>query len=49
LIGGALNDHIGPHAIWIGGLLIGLTSVLGLLLLNGLGWYRQPAPLPSET
>ena len=26
LIGGFLNDHIFPQAIWIGGLLIGLTS-----------------------
>ncbi len=50
LIGGALNDNVGPHAIWIGGLLIGLTSVLGLTLLSGLGWYGQPAaPLPLES
>lgn len=48
LIGGALNDRIGPRAIWIGGLLIGLTSVLGLLLLSGFGWYRQAAPLAAE-
>lgn len=34
LIGGYLNDHISPRAIWIGGLLIGLTSTLGLFLLN---------------
>jgi MFS family permease len=48
LIGGALNDHIGPRAIWVGGLLIGLTSVLGLVVLGGLGWYRQPAGIASE-
>jgi MFS family permease len=48
LIGGALNDQIGPRAIWIGGLLIGLTSVLGLFLLSGLGLYRNPVPLASE-
>ena len=34
LIGGALNDAIAPRAIWIGALTIGLTSVLGLALLN---------------
>jgi len=48
LIGGALNDHIGPRAIWVGGLLIGLASVLGLLLLSGFGWYRQASPLAAE-
>ena len=37
LIGGWLNDHVSPHAIWIGGLIIGLSSALGLLLLA-----RQP-------
>ena len=34
LIGGALNDYLFPQAIWIGGLLIGLTSVLGLTVLK---------------
>ncbi len=34
LIGGYLNDAIAPRAIWVGGLLIGLTSVLGLTLLH---------------
>lgn len=38
LIGGWLNDNISPKSIWIGGLLIGLTSVLGLILLN---WFSQ--------
>jgi len=33
LIGGWLNDLISPQAIWIGGLLIGLTSTLALALL----------------
>ncbi len=41
LIGGAINDNIGPRAIWVGGLLIGLASVLGLLVLGGLGWYGR--------
>jgi MFS family permease len=34
LIGGFLNDNVAPRAIWIGGLLIGLTSTLGLFLLS---------------
>jgi MFS family permease len=34
LIGGFLNDNVAPQAIWIGGLLIGLSSTLGLVLLN---------------
>ena len=34
LIGGFLNDNIAPQAIWVGGLLVGLTSTLGLLLLS---------------
>ena len=36
LIGGYLNDNISPQAIWIGGLLLGLTSTFGLVLLNKL-------------
>jgi MFS family permease len=34
LIGGFLNDNISPRSIWIGGLVIGLTSTLGLFLLS---------------
>jgi MFS family permease len=34
LIGGFLNDAIAPRAIWIGGLVIGLTSVTGLVILS---------------
>ena len=34
LIGGSLNDAIAPRAIWIGGFIIGLTSVTGLILLS---------------
>jgi MFS family permease len=41
LIGGALNDHVGPRSIWVGGFIIGIVSVVGLLTLGGLGWYRQ--------
>ncbi|HEX8990864.1 MAG TPA: MFS transporter, partial [Anaerolineales bacterium] len=48
LIGGAISEHIGPRAIWLGGLAIGLGSALGLILLNGLGWYRQTATRATE-
>lgn len=34
IIGGFLNDNLAPRAIWIGGLLIGLTSTLGIFLLS---------------
>lgn len=36
LIGGYLNDAFFPQAIWIGGLLIGLTSTIGLFALNSM-------------
>jgi len=36
LIGGYLNDNLFPQAIWIGGLLIGLTSAFGLIALNSI-------------
>ena len=42
IIGGFLNDNITPRAIWIGGLLIGLTSALGIFLL-----HRISAPRTS--
>src|SRR5512134_373168 len=34
IIGGFLNDNIAPRAIWTGGLLIGLSSTLGIFLLS---------------
>lgn len=34
MIGGLLNDTIAPRAIWIGGLLFGLTSAIGLFMLS---------------
>jgi MFS family permease len=34
LIGGFLNDSLAPRAIWIGGLLFGLTSTCGLFLFS---------------
>lgn len=36
LIGGFLNDNISPRSIWIGGLVIGLVSTIGLLILSGI-------------
>jgi len=35
VVGGCLNDRISPHAVWYGGLVIGLASTLGLFLLAG--------------
>ena len=40
LIGGFLNDNLFPQAIWIGGLLIGLTSTFGLITLNSITQSR---------
>jgi len=50
LVGGFLNDRISPHAVWYGGLLIGLASTLGLFLLGkSKAQARVPDPLgPSE-
>ena len=36
LIGGWLNDSLAPHAIWVGGLAIGLASALGLFIFSRL-------------
>lgn len=46
IIGGFLNDNIAPQAIWLGGLLLGLSSALGLLLLNRLS-KPQATPLTA--
>jgi MFS family permease len=40
LIGGFLNDSIAPVAIWVGGFAIGLTSTLGLFILNRVAQSR---------
>ncbi len=40
VIGGLLNDHIAPRAIWYGGLVMGLLSAAGFVLLA----LRRPAP-----
>ncbi|GAB1471091.1 MFS transporter [Chloroflexota bacterium] len=49
LIGGYLNDAVSPRSIWIGGLLIGLISTLGLFLLHTLTVRRQNASLSTAT
>jgi len=41
LIGGYLNDAFFPQAIWVGGLVIGLTSAIGLLILNNISTSRR--------
>ncbi len=41
IIGGFLNDSIAPQSIWIGGLMVGLTSALGLIFLS-----RKSIPNP---
>jgi MFS family permease len=47
ILGGFLNDNIAPRAIWMGGLLIGLTSTLGLFVLSRLSVPRT-TPLPES-
>jgi MFS family permease len=47
LIGGFLNDSISPRSIWIGGLLFGLTSALGLFLLARYSQRPSDASLPA--
>jgi MFS family permease len=42
MIGGFLNDTISPHAIWIGGLAIGLASSIGLILFKRLRNTGEP-------
>lgn len=43
VLGGFLNDHVAPVAIWYGGLAIGLTSVAGFALLGRIMRGHQPA------
>jgi len=35
ILGGVLNDNLGPKAIWYGGVLIGLMSMITFLVVNG--------------
>ena len=48
IIGGFLNDHIAPRAIWIGGLFIGLTSTFGIFLLSRYSASRVSIPPHSQ-
>jgi MFS family permease len=43
IIGGFLNDNIAPRAIWVGGLLFGLSSTCGLFLLSRISAPRTVA------
>src|SRR5215208_173560 len=43
ILGGFLNDNITPRAIWVGGLLVGLTSTLGIFLLSRVSAPRTAA------
>jgi MFS family permease len=43
VLGGLLNDNLGPRFIWIGGLSIGLVSAIGLYLLSHIRLEREPA------
>jgi MFS family permease len=47
LVGGFLNDTVTPRAIWVGGLLFGLASALGLTLLARRENPGDPALSPS--
>jgi len=48
VLGGLLNDNFGPRSIWVGGMLIGLVSTLGLFLLARRAEASRPIP-QSET
>ena len=41
LIGGYLNDNISPRSIWLGGLIIGLASTIGLFVFSRLKTNQQ--------
>jgi MFS family permease len=43
VIGGMLNDNLGPRAMWYGSALVGFASVAGFLLLS----RRFPHPVPQ--
>ena len=46
VMGGLLNDRIGPQAIWYGGFLIGMVSTASFLLLNR-RYSRERTALPA--
>jgi MFS family permease len=46
LLGGFLNDNISPRSIWVGGLIVGLASSLGLLILSTMKNTKHPVKIP---
>ena len=49
LLGGGLNDFIGPRAIWLGGGLLGLASSAGFALMARLDGRRRPSPAAESS
>lgn len=47
LVGGLLNDHVGPAAIWYGALVLGLASSLGLGMLTRVVHPRRMATVAT--
>lgn len=48
LIGGLLNDHISPVAIWYGGLVMGLVGAVGFSILSRLESRQELETLPER-
>lgn len=48
LLGGLLNDHIGPSATWYGGGLIGLAAFTAFLVLSGRARTREITQSPAS-
>jgi MFS family permease len=48
VLGGILNDQIQPQAIWYGGFLVGMVSVIGFLLLQRRYPSAKPTPTPFQ-
>jgi MFS family permease len=49
VLGGALNDHVAPVAIWYAGLVLGAIAVCGFLVLARLMPRRHPAAVASTS
>lgn len=48
MIGGLLNDHIAPAAIWYGGLVMGLIGAIGFSILSRLGTSEELEAPPDQ-
>jgi len=48
MIGGLLNDHIAPAAIWYGGLVMGLIGAMGFSILSRLGTSEELEAQPDQ-